>query len=116
MILPRKIEINKAKADESRRQIDEGMALAHKVDLMREMKLEQEYNLMKWRDVTLKNLHEEINECILKRDSIQQETFSLQEYYASLSESIQEKEKELITRKQELAQILEKFEQLKSIQ
>jgi hypothetical protein len=73
MILPRTTEINKAKTEERRRQIDEGMALAHKVDLMREMKQEQEYQLMQWRDVTLKGIHAEIAVLTQERDQLTKE-------------------------------------------
>lgn len=70
MILPRATDINKAKTIETKRQIDEGMALARKVDLMHEMKVEQEYELMKWREITLKGIQEEINTFTAQRDTL----------------------------------------------
>ncbi len=68
MILPAKIQINKAKAQETKAQIDEGLALARKVDALRELKLTQEQNIKEWRDVTVRTVQSEINEWIQKRD------------------------------------------------
>lgn len=68
MILPTKIQLNKAKAQETKRQIDEGLALARRVDAMRELKLIQEANIRRWKEVTIKAAQEEINQAIEQRD------------------------------------------------
>ncbi len=73
MILPTKIKLNQAKAAETKAQIDEGMALARKVDAMRELKLEQERNIKEWRDVTVKAVQDEINEIVSQRDTLKSE-------------------------------------------
>lgn len=68
MILPTKIKLNQAKAAETKLQIDEGVALARKVDAMRELKLTQETNIKQWRDTTVNAVQMEIVEWNQKRD------------------------------------------------
>lgn len=56
-ILPKKVDIDKFKAQEQKRQIDDGLALAKKVDALREAKLTEEKNLNEWRDKSVKEAH-----------------------------------------------------------
>lgn len=68
MILPTKIQLNKAKAQETKAHIDEGLALAKRVDAMRQLKLVQEANIRQWKEVTIKAAQEEIDQAIEQRD------------------------------------------------
>jgi uncharacterized phage infection (PIP) family protein YhgE len=73
MILPNKIKLNQAKAQETKAQIDEGLAIARKIDAMRELKVTQETNIKQWRDVTVKAVQDEINEILSQRDTLRSE-------------------------------------------
>jgi len=79
MILPNKIQLNKAKAQETKAMIDEGVAMAKRVDAVRELKLVQEANIKEWRNVTVKAVQDEINELLSKRDTLKSEINVAQE-------------------------------------
>jgi len=70
MLLPRKIDIERAKADAKRREIEEGIALAKKVQTIRELRIEQEEALRRWKEVTLKQIQQEIQEESAKKEDI----------------------------------------------
>ena len=73
MLLPTKIDLNKAKAQETKRQIDEGLSLAKRVDAMRLLRVEQETKIKKWKDETVKIAQEEINKVSVELDEIKKE-------------------------------------------
>lgn len=70
MLLPKKIDIDRAKADTRQREIEEGMNLARKVDEIRKLRVEQEVALKQWKEVTLKQAQQEIDEKVKERDSL----------------------------------------------
>lgn len=56
-----KREIDKAKAKDQRLEIQEGLKLAKRVDALRETAVEEELSLKKFREATIKNIHEELS-------------------------------------------------------
>ncbi len=78
-------------ADETKRQIDEGIALAKKVDAVRELKTTQEANIKQWRDTTVKVIQEEINEWVQKKDMAIGEAKAAERKRDELRKSLQDK-------------------------
>jgi hypothetical protein len=60
-LLPKKQDIDKAKSDERKKEIDEGLDLARKVETLRELKLSEEKNLRDWRDNSVKVIQQSID-------------------------------------------------------
>lgn len=73
MKLLRKNEINVAKSNERKIEIDTGLALARKVDSLREMVSKEEKNLQMFRDETTKIVQAEIDDLIKERDELRDE-------------------------------------------
>lgn len=73
MKLLSKIEINTLKSVERKKEIDEGVKLAKKVDTLREVASKEESNLRKFRIETLAIIQSEINLKIKERDSLLEE-------------------------------------------
>lgn len=71
-LLPKQL-INTAKATERKKEIDEGLALARKVDALRELKATEEQELLKWRENSLKTIQYEIRQFIEERNSLKEE-------------------------------------------
>ncbi len=70
MILPKKTDINKAKAQERKAQIDEGLVLARRVDELRRMRLDMEKNFEIWRQGTSKAIQKELDVLTEERDDM----------------------------------------------
>lgn len=77
MILPKQIDINKAKAAERKLQIDEGVALAQRVDELRGMRLQMEKNFEVWRVETSRAIQEKIDRLIEYKEFLEQDTKAL---------------------------------------
>jgi uncharacterized protein (DUF3084 family) len=87
-ILPRKIDIDRAKSNERKQQIDEGVALALKVDQLRQLKPQLEKNLEEWRLNTTKVIQEEIDVFINQRDIAEQEAIEARKKRDALREPL----------------------------
>lgn len=70
MKLLEKREIDKLKAIDRRKEIDEGIKLARKVDTLRELSAKEETNLLKFRDESIKKVKEEINILIAEKEAL----------------------------------------------
>lgn len=68
MKLLTKSEIDKKRADEFRREREEGLKLARNVDRLRQIRPQEEATLAKWRSDTLAQIHAEIKTETEKRD------------------------------------------------
>lgn len=86
-LLP-KSEINKAKALDRQREIEEGKKLATKVDTLREVAVEEEQNLEQFRVKTVKAITEEINLLTQKRDTLVGDIKKATEELAILTEPL----------------------------
>lgn len=76
-LLP-KSEIQAQKAKELSQAIDQGIALAKRVDRLRQVQADEEAALEKFRTVTLQKIHEETTKASQKRDSLKKEVAELQ--------------------------------------
>jgi hypothetical protein len=56
-----KAEIDRAKADQRKKEVDEGLKLARRVDNLREVAAEEEASLSKFRKETVAKIHEELS-------------------------------------------------------
>lgn len=63
-ILPKKSDIDKAKSDERKRLIDDGLSLATKVDKLRELKAQEERNLHEYKSSAIQSVQSEIDSTI----------------------------------------------------
>jgi hypothetical protein len=73
MILPKKQDLDKAKNDERKRLIDDGIMLAKKVDQLRETSANEEKQLKDWRENSLKLVQQEIAQFIEKKETVKHE-------------------------------------------
>lgn len=105
LILPKKIDLEKAKIQERKTLIDEGMALATRVDELRKMRVDMEVNFDAWRKKTSDAILKEHADLIQKRDILANEVISARKERDALREpldaqwAILNKEKESIESK-----------------
>ncbi len=83
-ILPKKIDIDKAKASEKKIQIDEGVSLARKIDFLRETALKEEKSLLEWRTNNIESVKREIEDYIIVRDNLRKQTEEAEVYRKQL--------------------------------
>lgn len=76
-LLPKE-EIQKKKADEKFREIQEGLKLAKRVDSLREIQSQEEASLAEFRKKTLESIHEETTAKAKERDSLISEVETLE--------------------------------------
>jgi len=116
-ILPKKTDIDKAKADERRREIDEGMKLAKSVDKLREARLAEEKSLKEWRDNNLAKVQQEIDSKIQINDGLKIEIKEAEAHKKKLIEPLDKEWKEINLAREELKEEKERIylsgEQLK---
>lgn len=89
-ILPRKLDIDKAKTNERKIQIDEGVALAGKIDFLRETALKEEKNLLEWRTNNIEKVKKEIEDYLTVRDNLQKQTEAAEVHRKKLLEPLDE--------------------------
>jgi hypothetical protein len=77
MRLLTKSEINTKKVADKRREIDEGVKLARRVDNLREVAAQEEVALEKFRKETLKKIHKQTAEAQLELDELRTEVICL---------------------------------------
>lgn len=86
-LLPKQL-INTDKATERKKEIDEGLALARKVDTLRELKATEEQELLKWRESSLKTIQYEIDQFLEKRESLKEENMHAHEVNEALKKPL----------------------------
>lgn len=74
-----KYQINTLKATERKKEIDEGLKLAKKVDALRELTAKEQANIEKFREQTLKEVKNEITDLISQRGVLDTDVKRLQE-------------------------------------
>jgi hypothetical protein len=77
-LLPKK-EVERLKADERRKEIDEGVKLAKKVDALRELAAKEEANLEKYRVESTKSLRVEISGLLEQKGTLVKEIKEVEE-------------------------------------
>lgn len=73
LLLPKKNDLDKARNNETKRQIDDGIALAKRVDELRRMRLDLEKNFETWRIETSKTIQLDIDNLIKEKEEIKKE-------------------------------------------
>ncbi len=112
-LLP-KSELTQAYNLERKLEIDQGLALARKVDRMRQTAAEEELNLAKFRAGTGRVLLEEVNDLIRKRDALRDEIEAMRRKKELESNSLNEERYALKARRDEIM-LKEDFLSLKSL-
>lgn len=97
-----KSDIDKTKAAERQREIEEGLKLAKRVDNLREVVAREDSALSKFRSETLSTIQTEIEDFTEKKDLLYAEVQVLEGIKAIGLHSVQEKRKELEDFKKEL--------------
>lgn len=100
-LLPKK-EIDKQKADERKRLIDEGMALAKSVDKLRETRAIEEKNLREWRLDNVTRIQQEIESYLEVKENLRKETEAMEALRKKLIEPLDKEWEEINKIKQEL--------------
>ena len=88
-LLERK-QIDTLKADERKRDIDEGAKLAKKIDDLRRLASEEQTRLQKFRDESLKATRDEIDAVIREKENICREIESLRQEATRLKKVLEE--------------------------
>ncbi len=73
MLLPKRIDIDKAKKEELRKEIDSGVQLATKIDKLRETASSEEKQLQAWREESIRIIQLEIANFIEERDNLEKQ-------------------------------------------
>lgn len=103
-LLPRKVDIDKAKAQERKREIDAGLNLAEKVDALREAKLKEEKDLQVWRESSIEKVKYEIGQYCEERDNLKHQTDEARNLRNKLLEPLDAEWLELNQEKAKLSQ------------
>lgn len=72
-LLPKKVDIDKAKVQERKMEVDAGLDLAKKVDSLRQAKDTEEKNLKEWREKSIKSIQYEIDQYLEERDNLKKQ-------------------------------------------
>lgn len=116
LILPKKTDLDKARAIERKMQIDEGLVLAKSVDELRRMRLDLERNFEEYRVTESKKIQSEIDKLIEKKEILTRENIQAKQLQDELKKPLdnewievrKEKDK-LITERNELFLDRERF-------
>ncbi len=95
MKLLNKSDVNNLKAVETKRSIDEGLRIAKRVDVLREVRADEEASLNEFRIRTLEQINQEINEEVSKRDALKEEVKLLETKRRETLEPLIEREEEI---------------------
>ncbi len=106
MKLLAKSEVTKAKSLDRQREVDEGMKLAKRVDTLREVALQEERSLTRYRTETVGKIQKEVTELGDKRDALLEEVRFLAARREELSAPLNEEwdviylQKELLSKRE----------------
>lgn len=89
-LLAKKIDIEKAKNDERKKEIDSGVALATRIDKLRETSANEEKRLKEWRIESIRIVQKEIDDYITVRDNLKIQTEEAEVYRKKLLEPLDE--------------------------
>ena len=109
MILPKKLDLDKARAQERKQEIDNGVALATSVDKLRQLKAREEQGLKEWRESSLKLVQGEIDEIITQKNSILGELKTLEETRKELLKPLDMEWTEINKVKEEIKELTQLF-------
>jgi chromosome segregation ATPase len=94
-LLPRKQDVEKAKNDERKKEIDSGIALATRIDKLRETSANEEKRLKEWRSESIRLVQKEIDDYITVRDNLKKQTEEAEVYRKKLLAPLDDEWKEI---------------------
>lgn len=106
-LLPRKVDIDKAKAQERKQEIDSGMALAKSVDKIRETKLNEERALREWRNDNIAKIQQEIDSYIEVKENLRIATEKAELHRKALLEPLDKEWEEINLEKAKAKKIID---------
>lgn len=109
LILPKKLDLDKAKANERKQEIDAGISLAKRVDELRRLKAEEEQRLNTWRENTLKIVQQEVSDIIEKKNNLKGELETLREERKELIKPLNKEWEEINKVKEEVRELTHLF-------
>lgn len=109
-LLPKKLDIDKAKAQERKREIDSGIELAKRVDTLRELRVDEEKNLQEWRTRAIQQVQLEIDNLILDRDNLLKQNTEAREERKALLKPLDQEWKEINSEKVKLQKSITNLE------
>lgn len=74
-ILPQKKDIDRAKSLEKKMEVDAGLELAKRIDVLRETIAKEEKNLIDYKVITIKQVQSEIDSFITERERLEKEVY-----------------------------------------
>lgn len=87
-LLPQKKDIDKAKAQERKQEIDSGLSLAKSVDKLREQLALEKKNLFEWRTANIASVQQEIDSYLETKENLRIEIEKQEEYRKKLIEPL----------------------------
>lgn len=111
MRLLQKEDIQKQKADERKREMDEGAKLAKRVDSLRELAATEQANLTKFRDASLEDIKSQVIEASQRLDKLMEENRIEHEKRKALRKPLDEEWKEVKAFRAEIEQKAHAFEE-----
>lgn len=108
-----KREIDKRKADELKRDIDEGLKVARSVDALRELRADEDGGLQKWRREAIAVIHSEIQVKMREKAELYREVKELREERRTALDGIDAERDRLDDKESDLAQKAHKLERFK---
>lgn len=87
-LLPKKQDIDKAKNEERRKEIDSGIQLATRIDKLRDTAAKEEKQLKDWRDNAINLIQKEIDDYLTVKDNLQKQTEAAEVYRKKLLEPL----------------------------
>lgn len=88
-ILPLKSDVDKIKAQERKREVDEGAKWAKKIDVLREMASEEEKNLRLFHENSMVILKKDIESLIAQKNSLNSDIERLKGIYKELETKVE---------------------------
>lgn len=102
MLLPKKVDIDREKKLELKKEIDSGVALAQRIDKLRETKANEERALFVWRENTLKKIQKEIDDYLTVKENLRIQTEEAEVQRKRLIEPLDKEWEEINLKKKEL--------------
>lgn len=106
-LLERKVDIDKFRIADRKREVDEGIQLATKVDALRRKVAQEEKNLLDYRLNAIKNVQKEIDNYIEQKEILKNGIIEAEKYHKELLKPLTKEWKEIEQVKKDNAEIIQ---------
>ncbi len=106
-----KQEVNKAKAQDRKREVDEGAKLARQVDALRAVTAKEQANLTKFREESLKTLRVEISDLAAKKLLLETNIVELEEERTKLLQPLDQKKAQIDANRKQLEELTQHLQE-----